>query len=40
MKNVYYLHNSYHLGDNIYNLIVFYIIKEQVHIIITIDLAN
>jgi hypothetical protein len=30
MKNVYYLHNSYHLGDNIYNLIVFYIIKEHI----------
>lgn len=27
-KKVYHLHNSYHLGDNIYNFIMFYIIKE------------
>ena len=36
-NKVYYLHNSYHLGDNIYNFIMFYIIKdfiEQNNIII------
>ena len=26
-NNVYYLHNSYHLGDNVFNFILFYIIK-------------
>jgi hypothetical protein len=27
-KKIYHLHNSYHLGDNIYNFIMFYIIKN------------
>jgi hypothetical protein len=27
---VYHLHNSYHLGDNVFNLILFYIIKNYI----------
>lgn len=30
LNNIYYLHNSYHLGDNVFNLILFYIIKEHI----------
>jgi hypothetical protein len=27
-KKVYHLHNSYHLGDNVFNFILFYMIKD------------
>ena len=29
-KKVYHLHNSYHLGDNVFNLILFNIIKKYI----------
>lgn len=29
-NKIYYLHNSYHLGDNVFNLILFYIIKDYI----------
>ena len=29
-NNVYHLHNSYHLGDNIFNCIIFYNIKSYI----------
>ena len=31
VKNkVYHLHNSYHLGDNVFNFILFYLIKDYI----------
>jgi len=29
-NKIYHLHNSYHLGDNVFNLILFYIIKNYI----------
>jgi len=31
-NKIYYLHNSYHLGDNIFNFILFYMIKDFIEI--------
>ena len=29
-KKIYHLHNIYHLGDNVFNFILFYIIKDYI----------